>query len=144
MIIYGDFLLEEYVVKVEHVRYGRERHWVHVAVPGQERLELHVLLVRLKVVVKFAYVEVLLGIVELVHVVVQIPFWEALLQPKLTCFERPVVDKGQHFSLGSSVINYFLPHNFISRLCEKQVVDSIEHRWIVKSISNNLETFFES
>ncbi len=99
MIIYGNFLLEEHVVQIEHVRNSGEGDGVNKAVTCQECLELCILDIRLKIVIEFTDVKVLLSIVKLVNIVIKVPIGEVLLQPELAHFEWSVVNKGQNISL---------------------------------------------
>lgn len=94
MIVYGNLLLEEHVVQIEHVRNSGEGNGVNKAVTSQECLEFCILDVRLEIVIEFTDVEVLFSIVKLVNVVVKVPIGEALLQPELAHLEWSVVNEG--------------------------------------------------
>ena len=78
MIVDGNFLVVENVVQVKEVLDGHEDARVDHAVSRQERLELSICQVRVIQMILSNDREVLLRVIELVHVVFQVPLREAL------------------------------------------------------------------
>ena len=84
-----------------------------MAVARQERLELHVLDIGLKIVIELSHVEVTLSIVELIHVVLKVPLREVLPKPELASFEWLVVYERKHLLLCNCTVNQLAPDGFV-------------------------------
>ena len=84
-----------------------------MTVPREECLKLNVLVIGLVDLAKFGDVEVLLGVVELVNIVLQVPLWEVLAEPELAGLEWFVIDQREDLFLGRSVIDDFAPDCFV-------------------------------
>lgn len=140
--IYCDFLLGEGEVQQEQVVHSHERDRVDEAFGIKETLEVVVLVVALDVLFKFMYVEISLSmplfIFEILQVSDDILACEARLEVETGCFEGSVVNNGENIGVGISGVHNLLPEVAVCVFCEKQVVDGVEQRWVVKTIHDGL------
>ena len=119
-------------MQIEQVMQRAERTRVSQTMTRQERLKEGVFLVAQVIVIELGHVEVLLCMVELVTIVIQVPLAEVLLEPQSTALEWLVIAKREYILFRNSCINDAPPCLLIFRLSEEQVVDHVEHTWVVK------------
>lgn len=101
---------------------SHEYYWVDQAFLIQEGFHLSVLVDLVAVVIELDLVEVSLGVVELIKVIGNIPFWEVGCEEELGELEGLVVCHGQHVFLCYGVLYYSFPDRFIGVCAEEHVV----------------------
>lgn len=126
----------------EQVVHSHEGDRVDETLGIKEALEVVVLVVALDVLFKLVYVEVSLCMPPLIFEVLQVRDGilasEARLQVEPGSFEGSIEDDGEDVRVGISGVNDLLPEVAIRVLCEKQVVDGVEQRRVVKTVHDGL------
>lgn len=143
MQIDGNFVLQKDVVQIKQIMEGHENGGVHETVPCQECLEVHVLLVGPKVVLKFYHVEILLRMPSFIVEIFQIHFREHISTVVFCSFERFVVKDGDNFGLSFGLIGQGLPQFLVFVLPEEHPVEGVGKAWIIEITSHSFESFFE-
>ena len=140
--IYCDLLVGEGEVQQEKVVHSHERDRVDEAFGIKETLEVVVLVVALDVLFKLVYVEISLSMPLLIFEILQISdgvlACEARLEVETGCFKGSVVNNWKDVGVGVSGVHNLLPEVAVRVLCEKEVVDGVEQRWVVKTIHDGL------
>ena len=144
MIVDCDFVVEERIVQVEQILNGTEQAGVYVAVTIEECLELQVFAVLKEVLLQFSRIVVAFRVVELVDVLMQVPVRKLLPEPELAHLEWLVVDQRQHICLIEGVVDDFSPDDLVSALTEKQVINHVEHRWVVQPVGDLFKALLKS
>ena len=131
MIVDCNFVVEKHIVQIEQILNGAEQAWVHVAMTIKECLESHVFSVLKEVFLQFGHIIVAFCIIELIDVFMEVPVRKILPEPKLAHLKWLVVDQRQNIFLIKGVVDDFSPDNFVGVLTEEQVINHVEHRWVV-------------
>lgn len=148
MEVYSYFLLIENEVHEEEVVDGHERYGIDEAPGVQEALKVIILFVLFDVLLQFVHVEVALGMPELVlvvyHVIHRVLPIKAPVQIEFSSLEGLVINQRKDVRVGDRSVDHLLPQGLIHVLLEKQVVHSVEKRWIVKTRGNGIKLLLES